>query len=543
MAATVGMPFFAGYCNVTPDVRTAKIISAARATTFGRKSLSGNASVVFTAYDRGNSPLYHVVQDAERPDGYVIVSGDTDTPRVFGWVENAAFNESDIPADMKWWLSELSAKAPRNKKERSTQEEWENIEPLVEARWNQDAPYFNNTPTILGKHCWTGCGATAMAQIFYHHKWPESASGTGFNYIYGSDVDLTPYKFDWESMLPEYKEGEYDETQAAAVADLMTACGYSVRMQYSTSVSLCASSQLQRAVIENFNYGPDVKMLYRDYMNDPDFISTIYCDIKDGLPVLFGGVSTGGGHAFVVDGYADGYFHINWGWSGQYDGYFLLDNLNPEGQGIGGYEGGYNSSQHAITGIRPNREGENSYFLSMLSKGSFSEYVKGDWVYYDGSSYSLVYNSSNYIVEVTPAIKILSLDNADAEPVYVLSSDGSGKYGIGEGFRFIQAKLPADLPDGAYSISGCLIDAGGKECPIFVRKGKRANVTARVKEGKAKIYNQSTLPEESGIDEMSVAEESDAEYFDLNGRRVTSPYKGNLYIVKKGSRYEKIIAM
>ncbi len=37
------------------------------------------------------------------------------------------------------------------------------------------------------------------------------------------------------------------------------------------------------------------------------------------------------GHGFVVDGYQGDYFHMNWGWSGYLDGYFLLDNLTPGG--------------------------------------------------------------------------------------------------------------------------------------------------------------------------------------------------------------------
>jgi hypothetical protein len=39
-----------------------------------------------------------------------------------------------------------------------------------------------------------------------------------------------------------------------------------------------------------------------------------------------------GGHAFNVDGYqGTDYFHFNWGWSGSYNGYFYLNNLNPGG--------------------------------------------------------------------------------------------------------------------------------------------------------------------------------------------------------------------
>jgi hypothetical protein len=71
-------------------------------------------------------------------------------------------------------------------------------------------------------------------------------------------------------------------------------------------------------------------------------------------PILYAGFGNGGGHAFVCDGYnSSDYFHMNWGWGGSYDGYFLLTALNPTGLGIGGGSGGYNSNQQALIGIQP----------------------------------------------------------------------------------------------------------------------------------------------------------------------------------------------
>jgi len=52
--------------------------------------------------------------------------------------------------------------------------------------------------------------------------------------------------------------------------------------------------------------------------------------LNDGNPILYGGnkpsSAGGGGHAFVCDGYEDdNYFHFNWGWNGNSDGYFYID--------------------------------------------------------------------------------------------------------------------------------------------------------------------------------------------------------------------------
>ena len=53
-------------------------------------------------------------------------------------------------------------------------------------------------------------------------------------------------------------------------------------------------------------------------------------DLDLGRPVYYAGQGAEGGHAFVLDGYqGTNYFHFNWGWSGSYNGYFYLSNLNP----------------------------------------------------------------------------------------------------------------------------------------------------------------------------------------------------------------------
>lgn len=47
-------------------------------------------------------------------------------------------------------------------------------------------------------------------------------------------------------------------------------------------------------------------------------------------PVLYAG-GDADSHAFVVDGYSlNDYFHVNWGWGGNCDGYYLLSYLHPK---------------------------------------------------------------------------------------------------------------------------------------------------------------------------------------------------------------------
>ncbi len=86
----------------------------------------------------------------------------------------------------------------------------------------------------------------------------------------------------------------------------------------------------------------------------------IYDELASGRPVMFGGngADGSGGHEFVCDGFNQGLFHINWGWSGQDNGYFAINGpgLMPGGSGSGGAGEGasYGYDLEAVIGIRPN---------------------------------------------------------------------------------------------------------------------------------------------------------------------------------------------
>ena len=65
------------------------------------------------------------------------------------------------------------------------------------------------------------------------------------------------------------------------------------------------------------------------------------------MPVIYDACATVGCLTWNVDGYNGDYFHCNWGWGGDANGYYLLNNLNPE-PGIN-----FNDDVWAIVGITP----------------------------------------------------------------------------------------------------------------------------------------------------------------------------------------------
>ena len=148
------------------------------------------------------------------------------------------------------------------------------------------------------------------------------------------------------------------------VARLMEYIGASVKMQYGEE-SGAVNEDVAVALSEYFSYDPDVKSVYQEDYTASEWEDIIYNELNSNGPVLFGGQSSGGGHAFVVDGYngngynGNGYFHINWGWGGLSDGEYLLSVMKPSHMGTGGGSGssdGYNSNVVAMINVKPNAD-------------------------------------------------------------------------------------------------------------------------------------------------------------------------------------------
>lgn len=123
-------------------------------------------------------------------------------------------------------------------------------------------------------------------------------------------LDLGQQAFDWNNMLDNYF-GDYSEAEAAAVAYLMKACGYSVNMSYGTESSGATSYYVGSALINNLGYNKNISYEQRLNYDAVAWNQMVYDELAAGRPVYYAGHSAGGGHAFICDGYdGNGYFHI-----------------------------------------------------------------------------------------------------------------------------------------------------------------------------------------------------------------------------------------
>lgn len=353
--------------ELSPDAALARALDNSRHR-LPAKSASYKLSKTIS---RVNDPAASLYVFSNTDKGFLITSADDRLPAILGFSDDA-FDANNIPPAMEWWLNEYAKQAelvlsqPQQEKAPVFRVQRDNIAPLVNSTWNQDDPYNLQCPTWNGKRSMTGCMATAMAQIMNYHQWPNKGVGSNSYQIKYNEqaqtvsLNFSETSFDWSNMLDDYSNDATSE-QKDAVAKLMYACGVATNMQYSPSESSTTITECHKAMINHFDYDKGLRLFYRDYYSINDWEDLIYNQLKEYGPVLYTGFSTTSGHAFVCDGYHDGYFHFNWGWNGMSDGYFRLTALDPRQQGIGGSSDGYDLSQNIIGNISKPRENSQEY--------------------------------------------------------------------------------------------------------------------------------------------------------------------------------------
>jgi hypothetical protein len=334
--------------------------------------------LVYTESRDGAAMLYLFA----KPDaGFLLLSADDVARPILGYSDNnTTIDPANIPANMRWWLSEyaneIAAATHRTTPHSAISDDREPIEPLCTTLWDQDDPYNSLCPNLNGNHCYTGCVATAMAQMMRAHAWPQKGSGS-ITYTWNGrplSADFSSMTFDWDNMLDSYKDS-YTDAQQNAVALLMKACGFSVEMAYGTDQSSASVYKVAPAMVANFKYTPRTITVLRRCFSYSDWLNEIYSSLAEGAPVYYSGNNDYGGHAFVCDGYSsDNYFHINWGWSGLCNGYFLLDALDPTEQGSGGTSYGYNADQIAIVHASPRNDDDTATYVISLYESFDYEY-------------------------------------------------------------------------------------------------------------------------------------------------------------------------
>jgi len=318
--------------------------------------------------------------------GFVIVSNDDRTTPILGYSDSGTIDPNNMPDGLRYMLDGYKEQiALLGDTEVPNRANWalagSDIAPLITTKWYQGAPYNNYCTLFDGNHTLTGCVATTVAQLMYYHYVHNNffATSTAIpDYSYWSkekevnvNVDgLDATSFNWAAMTTTYTSSSTGES-ATAVAKLMQYAGTALEMHYGLISSEAYSEDIPYVLKTYFGFDGGIQHCYRKNYSYDTWISLIYGELAANRPVALGGQSCNGGHSFICDGYQyekeDDYFHINWGWGGSSDGYFLLSLLNPYEEGVLGLSSsdGFSYSQDAVIGIQPPVDDNPDYCLSL----------------------------------------------------------------------------------------------------------------------------------------------------------------------------------
>ena len=308
--------------------------------------------------------------NAANGQGFVIVAADDRATAVLAYSPQGSLRPNALPPAMRYWLQRyneqvlLAANGPEYLR-RSAAKSADSVPPLLVTTWNQGKYYNDACPADNALHGWdlnghpyTGCTATAMAQVMKYWNWPPHGVGSysyswsgyrGYNWRYGTlSADFENTVYDWQHM-PPMLTAQSSDTEVLAVSTLIYHCGVATQMGYNDDgeggsgayVTLVdmhedgdAEYCAENALYTFFAYKPSVRGLCRDDYPDSLWADMLRDELRAGRPVIYQGYTGTGwyayGHCFVLDGFnSAGQFHVNWGWDGDCDGFFALSALCP----------------------------------------------------------------------------------------------------------------------------------------------------------------------------------------------------------------------
>lgn len=337
-----------------------------------QNNLACSVQSVSTRINFSGDTLYYIINAA--PHHYVIVAGSEHISPVIAWSSTSQFDASMpfaqiLDKDISNRIAKASLLNSSQKTDIHNQWELLNDQILqspklqywpdsgttttggwVETHWTQTAPYNQMCPMdpVSGSRSYAGCPAIAMGQIInylkttqntrfddgddYHHNY------AGRNYYIDDDDDSLgfptfPVLNDWLDSVDILYQSGLDATSSTAAA-IVFACGTACTQVYTSAGSGTFSVSQAYAAFQRFGFASCELHTNTDSV----MYETLISNMKNGWPAHLAVVDAAWstGHNVVVDGYrADGYFHINFGWGGSNDGWWLVpDPTFPYSMGV-----------------------------------------------------------------------------------------------------------------------------------------------------------------------------------------------------------------
>lgn len=332
-------------------------------------------------------PLLYIYNRTDAK-GHIVIAGEDSLRPIIAFSHDNCLELSNLPDGVRFMLSSWSRQVaaaragsyivPHTATRTAGVDDVGSVVKQYEtALWNQGTPFNNLAPVYDGQRSVTGCVATALSIICHYNKWPERGSGTIPAYQYTDDYNVEHsiealtlgHAYDYANMRSDNYESGYTTAEANAVATLMRDIGYGVQMMYHYVGSGAFDINALAGITKYFGYSKSAKMIYGTGFSESDWVDALIANIVEYGPTYFSGVDYGRndvhvGHAFVLDGYTSNkYIHINYGWGGYGNAYYLIPHID------------YMHGQKAFMGMGPDKDGTSQYsdnlsFVDLYNDGN-----------------------------------------------------------------------------------------------------------------------------------------------------------------------------
>jgi len=299
----------------------------------------------------GNKPACYIF-NVSGSRGFVIIAADDRVTPLLGYSFTGGYHNGLQPPAWQWFMNQIvrqihDIRVKDIPAKARTKAEWERfqtrsniplksamgVKPLVPVAWNQGCFYNDSCPATTALyycyHAVTGCGPTAMSQIMRYWKYPPHGLGEksyilpGYGTIHANFAD-THYNYDsMPSSLNWHGNVE--------VPRLMYHCGVAAGAAYSSTATGTDQDGVLWALQNYFCYSTTAVWKSRNNEDTTQWVADLRTELDAGRPLLYVGTDASvGPHFFVCDGYYNqAYFHFNWGWGGDMNGFFYLYWLEP----------------------------------------------------------------------------------------------------------------------------------------------------------------------------------------------------------------------
>ena len=343
---------------------------------YNHASESLNPTIAYTAPalrgENGSTPSFYVVNFGS--EGFVIVAGDDRIQPILAFSDEGAFVTENMPDHIRFFLDGYTESIQyiidnQQYNQKNALKQWEAllsgnplslkdgnvvVGPLLgNNQWNQTKYYNDLCPAdatgnaAYGGHAAAGCGAIVMGQVMRYWRFPTTGTGShsynSSNYgTLSANFGATTYHY--ENMSDRLTTSYHPDSCVEAIATLLYHCGVSVNMNYGPSASVANSNRIVSALSTYFRFPATIQYIERGSLSTAAWLNYLKGELDEGAPFMYGGSGNYGGHVWTCDGYQDDdYFHFNWGWGGQQNGYYALTNCSSYG---------FNSNHAIIIGIR-----------------------------------------------------------------------------------------------------------------------------------------------------------------------------------------------